>query len=321
MTCSECDRLQEELLGVLTLLTSLGTKVCSLVGGSVCAEECSEGSTSGGKGEVVDATKVVPIPDAPQLWTERVDEWVLAGGPRRSDRLRNRETLPQVRDPVLPTSNAFDVLSDFVDVPEPQHVKVPPVVRRTKAVKRGVLVIGSSNVRRVMEPFRKLARNGGVSSAVHSKCIPGGTVADVIGAIPGAIRDTGCDQLRLVCHIGTNDVCQRGSEEILKSFRQLAECVADTGKAESVRLDVSVCSLVPRTDRGPLVWSRVEGINQRLRQLCKDEGLRFVDLRSGLDADWAPLDSSGVHYRSQAAYRVAKTLWRNLNLGYFLDEM
>lgn len=320
MTCSGCGKLREELLAVLTVLSSLGTKVSSLVEQAVCcADNFPDELTNRGKDEQI-AAAVSSNLESPRRWADRVGEWVAVGGPRRSQRLRSKAPLPLERVPVLPTSNTYDVLSDVEESPEPQCESTSVSANRTRTVKRGVLVIGSSNVRRIVGPFQQLAQKGSVRSAVHSKCIPGGTVPDVIRAIPGAIRDAGCDHLQIVVHAGANDACRKGSEEILNSFRQLAKCVVATGKAESVQVDMALCSIVPRTDRGPLVWSRVEGINQRLRRLCTDEGLHFVDLRPGLDAVRFPLDRSGVHYEREAATGVARTLWRNLDLGAFLEE-
>ena len=160
-----------------------------------------------------------------------------------------------------------------------------------------------------MEPLREIAERSGKKASVHSVCLPGGLIRDVEEALPAAIESTGCTRLQIVAHVGTNDSCRLGSEVILSSYRRLAELVKAESLARGVESELTICSVVPRTDRGPLVWSRVEGLNQRLRRFCGDLGCKFLDLRYRVEKCRVPLNRSGVHYTQEAATRVAEYVW------------
>lgn len=58
------------------------------------------------------------------------------------------------------------------------------------------------------------------------------------------------------------------------------------GLARRVQAESSVCNIV--------VWSRVEGLNERLRRLCDSHGFIFLDLRYQVGNCKDPLDRFGV---------------------------
>jgi hypothetical protein len=212
----------------------------------------------------------------------------------------------------VPVSNRYQLLSEGnseVSVPTPSPRPAPRKSRQSG--KGGMLVIGSSNVRRVMVPLRERAGREGVSQDVTSWCIPSGGVPQVTQAVGAAVRGTKCSRLQVVAHVGVNDAMDRGSEEILRSFRELDSEVKRVSGEVGVDLALTICSLVPRIDRGPLVWSRVEGINQRLRRFCTDIGASFVDLRPAIRSCRRPLNRSGVHYTDEAASRVASSIFEH----------
>ena len=214
----------------------------------------------------------------------------------------------------IPVSNRYQLLSEEgnSEVPDvPTLTPKPAPRKRRQSGKGGIVVIGSSNVRRVMVPLRERARNEGVSQRVTSWCIPGGGVPQVTKAVGAAVVGTKCSRLRVVAHVGVNDATFRGSEDILDSLRDLNAEVKRLGGTIGVGMELSICSLVPRIDRGPLIWSRVEGINQRLRQFCKDIGASFVDLRPAIRSCRNTLDRSGVHYTAESASCVASSIFEH----------
>ncbi|XP_049943900.1 uncharacterized protein LOC126425038 [Schistocerca serialis cubense] len=156
-----------------------------------------------------------------------------------------------------------------------------------------------------MGPLREMAAREGKKTNVYSVCIPGGVIPDVERVLPDAMKGTWCTHLQVVAHVGTNDVCRYGSEEILSGVRRLSDLVKTASLASGMKAELTICSIVDRTDCGPLVQSRVEGLNQRLRPFCDRVGCRFLDLRHRVVGFRVPLDRSGVHYTQQAATRVA----------------
>ena len=297
--CTCCVRTQEELAAVREQLNVLLAAVSRL---QAAASGCGGGGDSGashGTPQVSHASPAVTTVDAPSRGPAAVEPpspqgvWRVQRGSRRSRR-RASVVAGRPASPVHPVSG---------------QVATPSAGSEQVHGGRGLLVIGSSNVRRVMEPLRQIASRSGKKSNVHSVCLPGGLIRDVEAALPAAIERTGCSRLQVVAHVGTNDACCLGSEGILSSYGQLAELVKTAGLARGVQAELSICSIVPRVDRGPLVWSRVEGLNQRLRRLCDSHGCRFLDLRYRLGTCRTPLDRSGVHYTKDAATRVAEYLW------------
>ena len=99
----------------------------------------------------------------------------------------------------------------------------------------------------------------------------------------------------------------------------VTEMVKAAGLACKMKAELTICSIVDRTDCGPLVQSRVEGLNQRLRRFCNRIGCRFLDLRHRVVGFRAPLNRSGVHYTQEAATRAAGAVWRGLG-GFFRIE-
>lgn len=297
--CACCVRTQEELAAVREQLSVLLAMVSRL---EAAASGCSGGGESGassGTPQVSHASPSVPAVEAPSGVPDVVEppspqgEWRVVRRSRRSRRKANGEA-GRLSAPVHPVSG---------------HGTTPSAGSGQVHGGRGLLVIGSSNVRRVMEPLRQIASRSGKESNVHSVCLPGGLIRDVEAALPAAIERTGCGRLQVVAHVGTNDACRLGSEDILSSYGRLAELVKTAGLARGVQAELSICSIVPRVDRGPLVWSRVEGLNQRLRRLCDNHGCRFLDLRYRVGNCRTPLDRSGVHYTKESATRVAEYLW------------
>ena len=71
-----------------------------------------------------------------------------------------------------------------------------------------------------------------------------------------------------------------------------------------------VWGLIPRYDVGPLVLSRMLGINTRLEKLCSKEDVMYVDVWDHFSNDWSLFSEDGLHLN-----RVGKA-----RLGRVLDE-
>jgi hypothetical protein len=79
----------------------------------------------------------------------------------------------------------------------------------------------------------------------------------------------------VVAHVGSNDASGRGVEEILGSFGNLNSGMERVRKASGADLRLSICSVVPRTDRGHRIWSRIDCLNRRLWRFCVSIGAEF----------------------------------------------
>ena len=125
---------------------------------------------------------------------------------------------------------------------------------------------------------------------------PGAKTSD----LQGKVRKTvGGGKTKVILHIGTNDTVKAGSEKIIKNIVSLIQEAKDANKDA----EVGVCSIPSRTDN-EVAFSRAEGINNRLGEICRNAGAEFIDLRGYLVSCrwWRARD--GVHYSEEGA-RIA----------------
>ena len=82
-----------------------------------------------------------------------------------------------------------------------------------------------------------------------SGCLPGGTIPKVTKELRAAIASTDCSELRVLVHAGTNDASRFRSEVILDSFKDLITEASRVQSESGVRVSLTLCSIVSRTDR------------------------------------------------------------------------
>ena len=122
--------------------------------------------------------------------------------------------------------------------------------------------------------------------------------------LQGKVRKTvGEGKTKVILHVGTNDTVNTGSEDIIKNLCSLIQEVKDASK----NAEVGVCSIPSRTDN-EVAFSRAEGINNRLQEVCRKAGAEYIDLRGYLVSCrwWRARD--GVHYSEEGARIAAERL-------------
>ena len=109
--------------------------------------------------------------------------------------------------------------------------------------------------------------------------------------------------MKTVC-VGTNDVEKVGSQVLLGKLRNLVR------KIRSLRtgVDVAVCSLPSRVDKGNLVFSRSEGVNSQLGKLCIEERATWIELHHELNSCRYPLAYDKIHFSKPGAELVGHRL-------------
>ncbi len=165
---------------------------------------------------------------------------------------------------------------------------------------RKVVILGSSNVNRFNSV---ICRNEVRRSKTAFAAFPGGKIDDVVQRVRKVVG-TVKKKTKVIFHVGTNDMAKRGSEEVLNDFQTMIKKV----KTDNPLVDVAICSVPNRTDRGGVVWSRSEGVNNRLFNVCRMEGAEFIDLRGVLAGSTTWLSKDGVHYSREGAEIVGKRL-------------
>ena len=163
-----------------------------------------------------------------------------------------------------------------------------------------VLVVGDSNIRRLRNPILDRVKNKNQIKIVGRS---GAKVHDCESMVSTELVKDEDIKMVTVC-VGTNDVEKVGSQVLLGKLRNLVR------KIRSLRtgVDVAVCSLPSRVDKGNLVFSRSESVNSQLGKLCREERATWIDLRHELNSCRYPLAYDGVHFSKSGAELVGHRL-------------
>ena len=177
------------------------------------------------------------------------------------------------------TRNRYHVLEDEVrDEPEPS-----------------LMLVGDSLVRHQDEEFcRKGPRR-------KHLCYPGRKIEDITEKIDDLVVNSS-EETVFVYLVGTNNVVSGRSEEIMKKYSALVSKLRDS-RRRSV-----VCGLIPRYDVNSLMLSRMLGINARVEDLCKREGVMFVDVWDHFSKDRSLYGKDGLHLSSVGKARLGRVL-------------
>jgi len=164
------------------------------------------------------------------------------------------------------------------------------------AITSEVLVIGDSNIKRLDTYVANVGK--GKRDKVSLVSFSGGKIADVKERIGKIVTGMKGEKLRVYIHVGTNDAT-RGSEEILNDLKD----TVDQLKVLNRNLDIVICEIPVRTDKGGIIWSRLIGVNGTLQRNAKEWGCNVMKINCILE-DLQEWTYDGVHYNKVAAERV-----------------
>ena len=173
--------------------------------------------------------------------------------------------------------------------------------------RKEVIVVGSSNVNR-FSGF--VFKNGGAKverKDVGFGCFPGASTHHLIGKMKRMVPKK--RKAKVYIHVGTNDVVSKNSAEIVSNTKKLiAEC-----KSANQDVEVAVCSIPPRFDRGEYVHRKSTSVNDLLSAACREMDAEFLDLRPAFrECRGEVMGRDGVHYSRAGAEVVGKSLAVNI---------
>ena len=177
----------------------------------------------------------------------------------------------------IETSNAFQVLEDEV-TDEPS-----------------LILVGDSLVRHQDEEFCKKGPRR------RHFCYPGKKIEDITERV-GDLVTNSSEKTVFAYFVGTNNVRNGRSEEILKKYKTLIN------KLQESRRRSVICGLIPRYDVDSVTISRMMGINTRVQDLCKKEGVMFVDVWDHFNKDRSLYGKDGLHLSSVGKARLGRVL-------------
>ena len=132
-------------------------------------------------------------------------------------------------------------------------------------------------------------------------CMPGGGIDDITGMVEEMSKEATAESL-FVIHVGTNNVWKTRSEELLDKYRKLIQQY----KTKSNKIMIS--GVLPRIMADDLFYSKAFSLNNHLRNLCKDQGVEFVDMWNNFYDQTGLFHSDGLHLSAVGAARFGRLL-------------
>ena len=132
-------------------------------------------------------------------------------------------------------------------------------------------------------------------------CIRGGGVDDINAAIEEVTKQAP-DNTTYIIYVGTNDVTQTRSEELLEKYRQLLR----NYKNKSTNIIVS--GILPRMSAGSQFYNQATSINSHIVNLCTEEEISFINLWDNFYYDESLFRDDGVHLNGVGAARFGRLL-------------
>lgn len=108
----------------------------------------------------------------------------------------------------------------------------------------------------------------------------------------------------LVVNVGSNDIFHKhaASEEVIQEYEQLIDTIKDRAD------NAIIVGSLPRMKVGAFSLSRAIGINERIRNLCKNAKIGFVDPWSTFIANGKLYQKDGIHLNSGGCKLLASLI-------------
>ena len=163
-----------------------------------------------------------------------------------------------------------------------------------------VLVLGDSRIRYLDRTFCEADRKGRMTC-----CLPGAGVKDVVERYRGIVKGTGEEAL-VVVHVGVNDVRRVRSEELVERYRELLREVKESGRR------CIVSGVLPRQKVGSLWLLQAIGLNDRLRRMCGESGVGFMDEWDRFYGRQELYARDGIHFSRKGVQELSECLERTV---------
>ncbi|MCP5006083.1 MAG: SGNH/GDSL hydrolase family protein, partial [Planctomycetes bacterium] len=158
------------------------------------------------------------------------------------------------------------------------------------------LLIGDSIIRGQLDEFC-----GRAPIKRKRFCIPGAGLDDVLAAKEDITKDVNDNSL-LVFHVGTNDVMRTRSEELLEKYRKLIQ------QYKLKTNNIIISGVLPRMSAESSFYSKAFSLNSRIKSLCLQEGIGFMDSWNQFYQKPDLFMSDGLHLNSVGSARLGRLL-------------
>ena len=166
-------------------------------------------------------------------------------------------------------------------------------------------LVGDSMVRGQLVEFCGRSSN----SRRKRFCYPGAKLDDITAACDDVTKDANRNTL-LIVHAGTNDVQSTRSEELLEKYRRMIRRF----KSKVDASNVIISGILPRVGAEQSFYNKAFSTNNRLKTLCSQENVQFVNFWDNFYRDTFLYQTDGVHLNSVGAARFGRLLCNQVTL-------
>ena len=157
-------------------------------------------------------------------------------------------------------------------------------------------LVGDSIVRTQLSEFCGRAR-----ASRKRLCMPGGRLDDITAACDEAASGAESNAL-FVIHAGTNDVEYTRSEELMEKYRRMIQ------RYKTKSHNVIISGILPRTRAPSHFYDRAFSTNSRLRSLCTEEGVDYVNFWDDFYNKPFLFQDDGLHLNEVGSARFGRLL-------------
>ena len=132
-------------------------------------------------------------------------------------------------------------------------------------------------------------------------CIPGAGLDDVSEALDDVTNNMSNNAL-VVIHAGTNDVVRTRSEDLLERYKAMIQ------RYRSRTNNVLISGVLPRIDADNIFYSKAFSLNNRLKSLCLQEGVEFINTWNDFYQQPDLFADDGLHLSAVGSARLGRLL-------------
>jgi len=132
-------------------------------------------------------------------------------------------------------------------------------------------------------------------------CCPGAKVEDLIDSVDSFTNGVN-GRSRLIVHVGTNNISNSRSEELLEKYRSFMR------KLKEKTNDIMFTGILPRINGRNEFYSRAFSINNQLKTLCEQEGVGFANFWNDFYGRKELFLDDGLHLNSVGSARFGRLL-------------
>ena len=165
-------------------------------------------------------------------------------------------------------------------------------------------LVGDSMIDPQLEEFCGRSPNG----RRKRYCYKGATVDDMT-AVCDTVTEKADENTVIMIHAGTNDVQSTRSEELLEKYKRMIKRY----KEKVTEKNIVISGILPRKFGGRSFFSKAFSTNNRLKTLCMEENVNFVNFWDDFYFNKLLFCDDGLHLNDWGAARFGRLLCNELS--------